>query len=361
MKRLLISCVIALLAVLSVYGESVQDEATRMEAIMVLVSATERPLIYNEYALNNILDGFTDLQELSESDKKVLAFVVEEGIIQGYPDKTIRPNATITRAEYAVIIKRFESWFENFEYLGDNNTEYKDIESWNSDGISFCITHGIMMGYGDRFGSDDNLTKEQLEIISRRVVDGLLSSERATVKFLNADVKLNASYVASLPFERDALLNVTDLPEGYQDAYYMWMKTEIPGSEPMKHLSVISNLSAASIIKTATNYIEEHSKASAGSTEFESVFISDFDNVYSSDVPPLITNYVAKGYEYFIYYGGDSSVSDKYEIGKWYRRPVKFHSHVFHKAPLVETTNTVEYYDAELLDESFYKTIINQT
>lgn len=360
MKKILFSCIVALLATLSVYGDAVQEEATRMEAIKVLFQAAENAVTYSETELYTILVQFTDTWTVDKSDRQALAYAIKTGVIQGYPDETIKPYSPITRAEYAAIIMRCNEhlWFgfDDYEELTSSNVQYADVEEWSAEGISFCMTRGIMMGYGDRFGSDDNLTAEQLETISRRVVFGPSSAERATLRFLNADVKLNASYVVSLPFEGDAKLNIQEVVANKRPEIYMSIKADIPEMEQVENLHVLGDSAAVRMIKTATQYVEEKSKASAGNSKFESVFISDFNNIYEDAMPPFSSNTV-KGYEYFIYYDGDFSVSDEYEIGKWYRRPVEFHSSRDGRIryPNMGTVvNDVKYYPAELLDESFY-------
>ena len=267
MKKILFSCIVALLATLSVYGDAVQEEATRMEAIKVLFQAAENAVTYSETELYTILVQFTDTWTVDKSDRQALAYAIKTGVIQGYPDETIKPYSPITRAEYAAIIMRCNEhlWFgfDDYEELTSSNVQYADVEEWSAEGISFCMTRGIMMGYGDRFGSDDNLTAEQLETISRRVVFGPSSAERATLRFLNADVKLNASYVVSLPFEGDAKLNIQEVVANKRPEIYMSIKADIPEMEQVENLHVLGDSAAVRMIKTATQYVEEKSKASA--------------------------------------------------------------------------------------------------
>ena len=62
----------------------------------------------------------------------------------------------------------------------ENNIQrkYKDLSDWNSDAIYYCIEHGIMLGYSDKFGSSDVITDAQCEILKNRIIFGLTTRER---------------------------------------------------------------------------------------------------------------------------------------------------------------------------------------
>ncbi|MFZ5816046.1 MAG: S-layer homology domain-containing protein [Bacillota bacterium] len=52
------------------------------------------------------LERFTDQEQVSPGARTALAAAAEAGILTGYPDQTIRPRATATRAEAVVMIQR---------------------------------------------------------------------------------------------------------------------------------------------------------------------------------------------------------------------------------------------------------------
>ena len=66
------------------------------------------------------------------------------GIITGYPDGTFRPNAAITRAEFAAIAARFDN-------DGDKTAaKFSDIANhWAKDEISIAYNNGWITGYPD--------------------------------------------------------------------------------------------------------------------------------------------------------------------------------------------------------------------
>ena len=52
--------------------------------------------------------SFTDAGEIHAYAKDAMTWAVETGLLGGYPDGTIRPNAAATRAECAVLLLRFD-------------------------------------------------------------------------------------------------------------------------------------------------------------------------------------------------------------------------------------------------------------
>ena len=81
----------------------------------------------------------------AEKDIKTL---MEKGAITGYPDKTFKPNNSITRAEFAsVLVKAFELETKTGKIFSDT------AEHWAKDIIATSNAHGIVDGYSDeKFG-----------------------------------------------------------------------------------------------------------------------------------------------------------------------------------------------------------------
>ena len=79
------------------------------------------------------------------------------GIITGYPDGTFRPNAAITRAEFAAIAARFD-------HDGDKTAaKFSDIAShWAKDEISIAYNNGWITGYpNSTFGPQRDITRAE--------------------------------------------------------------------------------------------------------------------------------------------------------------------------------------------------------
>lgn len=64
------------------------------------------------YRVSNSFDsisGFSDAEEISDTNKPYLNAAVANGIISGYDDNTIRPTAAVSRAEAACLLQRLIS------------------------------------------------------------------------------------------------------------------------------------------------------------------------------------------------------------------------------------------------------------
>ena len=89
------------------------------------------------------------------------------GIITGYPDGTFRPNAAITRAEFAAIAARFDN-------DGDKTAaKFSDIAThWAKDEISIAYNNGWITGYPDgTFGSQRDITRAETMTLVNRVLN----------------------------------------------------------------------------------------------------------------------------------------------------------------------------------------------
>ena len=89
------------------------------------------------------------------------------GIITGYPDGTFRPNAAITRAEFAAIAARFDN-------DGDKTAaKFSDIAThWARDEISIAYNNGWINGYPNgTFGPQRDITRAETMTLVNRVLN----------------------------------------------------------------------------------------------------------------------------------------------------------------------------------------------
>lgn len=89
------------------------------------------------------------------------------GIITGYPDGTFRPNAAITRAEFAAIAARFDN-------DGDKTAaKFSDIAThWARDEISIAYNNGWITGYPNgTFGPQRDITRAETMTLVNRVLN----------------------------------------------------------------------------------------------------------------------------------------------------------------------------------------------
>ena len=89
------------------------------------------------------------------------------GIITGYPDGTFRPNAAITRAEFAAIAARFN-------HDGDKTAaKFSDIANhWAKDEISIAYNNGWITGYPDgTFDPQRDITRAETITLVNRILN----------------------------------------------------------------------------------------------------------------------------------------------------------------------------------------------
>ncbi len=96
---------------------------------------------------------------------KAVQRLVSMGIINGYPDGTYRPDNTITRAEFAVIMVRFSGLAELIN--PDDMTGFDDLDTdknyeWARPYVAMAVKHNIINGFGDNtFRAAEPVTYEQ--------------------------------------------------------------------------------------------------------------------------------------------------------------------------------------------------------
>jgi hypothetical protein len=104
------------------------------------------PLVTASEASAQSTSDFKDLPE-GHWSQDCVSRLVENGIINGYPDNTFRPDRPVSRAEYAAIVA---TAFPNVEPEREGK-EFSDIPSdhWASDAIQKTYRRGFLSGYTD--------------------------------------------------------------------------------------------------------------------------------------------------------------------------------------------------------------------
>ncbi len=89
-----------------------------------------------------------------------IGFCAEREIFNGVADGIFAPNGTMTRAMFAAVLYRMAA-----SPAVSGKADFTDVSAgmWYTDAITWCERAGIISGYGDgRFGTNDNITREQL-------------------------------------------------------------------------------------------------------------------------------------------------------------------------------------------------------
>ena len=105
----------------------------------------------------------------------------ELGVIQGYSDGTFRPNAFITRAQFAAICARFDDTVKR------GSSDFTDIDGhWAEAEIERAATLGWIQGYSDgTFRPNNNITRAQAMTMINRVLCRLPEDEDDLLRGMN--------------------------------------------------------------------------------------------------------------------------------------------------------------------------------
>ena len=102
--------------------------------------------------------AFTDEADIKAKD--AVNMLTALGVIEGDPDGSFRPDATVTRAEMAKMIFVVRNNTIDDSAYANNSSKMTDINShWAKGYIKFCESQGIIAGYGDNtFKPDATVT-----------------------------------------------------------------------------------------------------------------------------------------------------------------------------------------------------------
>ena len=111
-----------------------------------------------------------------------IGYMEQFGIVRGYSDGTFRPDAPITRAEFAAICCRFER-------LTDGTAAFTDVPAshWAAKSIAYAATRGWVTGYADgTFKPGNNITRAEVAAVTCRLLERSADKEyiRAHLKEL---------------------------------------------------------------------------------------------------------------------------------------------------------------------------------
>ena len=110
--------------------------------------------------------GTVRIEVRPDTVQAAIATLSRMGILSGYEDGSFRPNATVTRAEFAAMAVRF------FDVEYDGPDLFSDTTGhWASDLINKAASAGIILGFKDgTFRPDQDITRAEAIAIFNRVL-----------------------------------------------------------------------------------------------------------------------------------------------------------------------------------------------
>jgi beta-N-acetylglucosaminidase len=120
--------------------------------------------------------------------------MVNQGIVQGYPDGKYRPNESVTRGQFATFVARALQLPEGSGHFSDVSPSSK-----LADGIYKASAAGIVQGYSNgTFGVYNKITREEMAVMIDRALDYLeIEKKQASLSsFTDVDGLYSTSKIA---------------------------------------------------------------------------------------------------------------------------------------------------------------------
>ncbi len=139
---------------------------TRAEVMQVIYNLYGYGLYRDSYGDKSAVNAYNDV-EYDEWYSDAIAFCLDYGVINGYSDGTIRPDEPITRAELSAIIAKLI--IGDVEYT----SSLTDIDdSWAKDAIEKLHANGIINGYPDgSFKPNQTTIRSEFTVMVNRLID----------------------------------------------------------------------------------------------------------------------------------------------------------------------------------------------
>ena len=140
------------------------NNITRAEAATIFFR-----LMTDDYRSAN-WSASNDFSDVKAGDwyNNAISTCANAGALNGYNDGSFKPNASITRAEFAAIAARFLS----DEYTDDGTGDFSDTANhWAAKEIRLAAKAGWIRGDGNTFRPNDYITRAEVMAIVNRMLD----------------------------------------------------------------------------------------------------------------------------------------------------------------------------------------------
>ena len=141
-----------------------EGNVTRAEVATIFLR-----LMLDEYREENwsTENNFSDVAPTAWYNNAV-STCAKAGILAGYEDGSFKPNANITRAEFAAIAARFL----DDSHVDDGKGDFSDTaDHWAASYIRLAAKAGWINGNGNRFDPEDFIIRAQVMTIVNRMLD----------------------------------------------------------------------------------------------------------------------------------------------------------------------------------------------
>ena len=107
-----------------------------------------------------------DIRDTEEKDEEIVVTEKHKAYMFGYQDGTVRPNASVTRAEAAAMVARLMGY-----NLGNyQKPAFKDTDGWYNNVINAVVSNGLMKGYSDgSFKPNKKITRAEFAELIKNI------------------------------------------------------------------------------------------------------------------------------------------------------------------------------------------------
>ena len=147
---------------------------TRSEFVVLLAGALGWS--YNDGAMEPGVEPFSDARTIPDWARQAVDYAVQHGLVQGYPDNTLRPDAPITRAEAAVLLDKalriFAPAADQASSLAPPWDDWIEIPAWAQEPVSRLYHAGIIAGRPPQeFAPFDFLTRGEAAVAVNKLLE----------------------------------------------------------------------------------------------------------------------------------------------------------------------------------------------
>jgi N-acetylmuramoyl-L-alanine amidase len=159
-----------------------QEEAISDESLLEPTDPSEEPTVRDvQISSAEVIDSHKKLPEVDMNDMTedhwayaIFQKAAQLGIIEGYPDGTIRPNHPVSRAEASVLFDRIQSLSKQMEPFTITEPLFTDvpINTWSSQSIYRMKTASLIHGTtATTFAPKKQMTRAEISVILDRYID----------------------------------------------------------------------------------------------------------------------------------------------------------------------------------------------
>ena len=136
-----------------------------------------------------------------------ISYLIDNGYVSGYPDKTFKPNNGVTRAEFATMIVKILN-----PSVTGTARNFTDIDGhWAKENILKAARAGFLSGYPDgTFKPNNRLTRQEMFVSLSKVTPG--NGDKASLNYFFDDNDIASWAQQGIANAKDNLL-IANFPE----------------------------------------------------------------------------------------------------------------------------------------------------